>query len=146
MKETALTAIADRANLQTLNQDLVKKATQQRRKKSRKHCGEARVLSVEIRAKAHEIEEREAEEGQIKARNRALRGKIGFAKLVWKELRMWPFSVTPTHGCPRVWNKAQGRHVNSTDWCTKCYEFVSLVRIACLRTPTPVCPHYHATG
>jgi hypothetical protein len=42
--------------------------------------------------KALEIEEKEAKEGRIKARNKArnkaLRGKIGFAKLVWKELSM----------------------------------------------------------
>jgi hypothetical protein len=39
IKETALTAIADRATFQTLNQGLVEKATQQRRKNTRKHCG-----------------------------------------------------------------------------------------------------------
>jgi hypothetical protein len=89
IKETALAAIADRATLHTLNRGLVEKATQQRRKKTRKHCGEARVLTVEeIRVKALEIEEKEAKEGRIKARNKALRGKMGFAKLVWKELSM----------------------------------------------------------
>jgi hypothetical protein len=47
------------------------------------------VLTVEeIRVKAREIEGNEAEEDRIKARNRALRGKVGFSKLVWKVLSM----------------------------------------------------------
>jgi DDE superfamily endonuclease len=89
VKETALTAIADRTTLQTINQGLVDKFTQQRRKKTKKNQGEARVLSVnEIRERIQKKEEEEAEKEAIKARSRALRGKVGFAKLVWKELHM----------------------------------------------------------
>ncbi|KIM92733.1 hypothetical protein OIDMADRAFT_173813 [Oidiodendron maius Zn] len=89
IKQTALTAIADRATLRSLNQGLVEKTTKQRRKKTGKHFGEARVLTVEdILTKAQERETREAIEGAEKARKRALYGKMGFAKLVWKELSM----------------------------------------------------------
>ena len=42
----------------------------------------------EIRVKAREIEEKEVGEDRIKARNGVLRGKVGFAKLVWKVLSM----------------------------------------------------------
>ena len=35
-----------------------------------------------------ERETKEAIEDAIKTRNRALRGKIGFAKLVWKEFQI----------------------------------------------------------
>jgi hypothetical protein len=46
-------------------------------------------LSVsEIRERIREREVKEAVEEAIKARNRALRGKVGFAKLVWKEFQM----------------------------------------------------------
>jgi hypothetical protein len=51
MNETTLTAIADKATLQTLNQDLVEKVTQQRRKKTKKHCREACVLTVKESSK-----------------------------------------------------------------------------------------------
>ena len=89
IKDTALTAIADRAALQTINQGLVDKATQQRRKRANKNQGEAQVLSVlEIRERTQEREIKEAAYEMIKARNRALRGKLGFAKLVWKEFQM----------------------------------------------------------
>jgi hypothetical protein len=68
---------------------LVEKTTKQRRKKSGKHCGEARMLTVEeIQTKAEEREVREAVEAEEKARKRALYGKVGFAKLVLKELSM----------------------------------------------------------
>ena len=53
----------------------------------RKHLGDARVLTVEdIQIKARAKEVKEAEEQQLKARKQALKGKVGFAKLVWKEL------------------------------------------------------------
>jgi hypothetical protein len=52
--------------------------------KDEQESREARVLSVEeTRVKA-----KEAADGVIKSRNKALRGKVGFAKLVWKELSM----------------------------------------------------------
>jgi hypothetical protein len=74
IKEAALTAIADRAALQVIIQALVDRTIQQRRKKTNKNLGQARVLSVE--------ETKEAADEAIKARNKALRGKVGFAKLV----------------------------------------------------------------
>jgi hypothetical protein len=47
------------------------------------------MLSVEeIRVKAKEREAKDAADKVIKARNKALRGKVGFAKLVWKMLSM----------------------------------------------------------
>ena len=42
----------------------------------------------EIRERIKEREVKEAAEEAIKARNKALRGKVGFAKLVWKEFQM----------------------------------------------------------
>lgn len=87
VKNTALTAIADRTTLKSLNQGLVDKAAEGRKKRTAKHFGEARVLTVEdIQARINQREAKEAEEGQAKARRSALRGKIGFAKLVWKEM------------------------------------------------------------
>ena len=86
-KHTALTALADRTTLKSLNQSLVDKTTQWRKKRTAKHFGEARVLTVEdIQAQVKQREAKEAEECQAKARRSALRGKIGFAKLVWKEM------------------------------------------------------------
>jgi hypothetical protein len=44
------------------------------------------MLTVDkIQIKAKERETKEAANKVIKARNRALRGKVGFAKLVWKD-------------------------------------------------------------
>ena len=89
IKDTALTTITDQAALQTINQGLVDKASQQRRKKTKKNQGEAQVLSVlAIQERIQEREVKEATEEAIKARNKALRGKVGFAKLVWKEFQM----------------------------------------------------------
>jgi DDE superfamily endonuclease/helix-turn-helix, Psq domain len=89
VKNAALTAIADRATLQSLNQGLVEKTSTWRKKHTAKHCGEARVLTVEeIQNKRQEIEAKEAEEQLAKKRRSALKGKVGFAKLVWKELSM----------------------------------------------------------
>ena len=87
IKQTALTAIADRTALRSLNQALVEKTTTWRKRNVRKHLGDARVLTVEdIQIKARAKEVKEAEEQQLKARKQALKGKVGFAKLVWKEL------------------------------------------------------------
>jgi hypothetical protein len=84
--DTALTAIADRTTLQFMNNGLVKKSKEGRQKKTKKHFGTARVLTVEeaLRMK----EDREVKEQQVmleKERAAALRGKVGFAKLIWKE-------------------------------------------------------------
>ena len=77
IKDTALTAIADRSALQTINQGLGNKASQQRCKKTNKNHGEAQVLSdLEIRERIQEREAKEAIEEVIKTRNRALRSSI----------------------------------------------------------------------
>jgi hypothetical protein len=89
VKHTALTAIADRTTLRAMNQSLVEKTTTWRKKNTAKHFGEARVLVVEdLLNKAQEREVKDAEEAQAKTRRAALRGKVGFAKLVWKEFSM----------------------------------------------------------
>jgi hypothetical protein len=47
------------------------------------------MLSIEeIRVKVKEKEANDAANKVIKARNKALKGKVGFAKLVWKVLSM----------------------------------------------------------
>jgi hypothetical protein len=46
------------------------------------------LTADEIRTKAKEKETKEATDEVIKVRNRALRGKVGFAKLVWKDFSM----------------------------------------------------------
>ena len=54
---------------------------------TRKYHGEARILRVdEMEARAEERVAKKREEEAIKARKAALRGKVGFAKLVWKEM------------------------------------------------------------
>lgn len=86
VKEAALTALADRATLQVVNQSLIEKTSMWRKKSTAKHFGEARVLTVD---ECHQrTQEREAKEFialQAKARRLALKGKVGFVKLVWKE-------------------------------------------------------------
>jgi len=52
-----------------------------------KNCGEARELVVEdLLVMVEERERKDAKEVEEKARKAALKGKVGFAKLVWKEL------------------------------------------------------------
>ena len=89
LRDTCLTALADKHTLQFMNQGLVQKQQQARQKKTKKHFGAARVLTVEDALKRQE--ERRAKEEHVmheKERSAALRGKVGFAKAVWKELRM----------------------------------------------------------
>ena len=72
-----------------MNQGLVQKQQQARQKKTKKYFGVARVLTVEEALKRQE--ERRAKEEHVmheKERSAALRGKVGFAKAVWKELYM----------------------------------------------------------
>jgi len=90
LKNTALTAVADRTILQRTNQELLDKQQQQRRKKqSRKAVEKARVLTVdEGRAIVQEEEDKKKELDKKTERYHALRGKVGFAKLVYKELAM----------------------------------------------------------
>jgi len=89
LKDTALTAVADRTVLQRTNQELLDKQKQQRKKQSRKGVGNARVLTVDTgRALIQEAEDRVKELANKTARYHALRCKVGFAKLVWKEMPM----------------------------------------------------------
>ena len=84
--ETALTALADNQILQFLNEDLVKKSKEGRQNMTKEHFGTARVLTVGEALKMKE--NREVKEQRVmekKERAAALRGKVGFAKLVWKE-------------------------------------------------------------
>jgi hypothetical protein len=72
-----------------MNEGLVKKTKEGRQNKSKKAFGTARVLTVEeaIRQK----EERKAKEQQLtdeKERKAALRGLVGFGKMIWKEFQM----------------------------------------------------------
>jgi hypothetical protein len=86
LRDTALTALADKEALQFMNKGLIKKRKEGRQNKTKKHFDTARVLTVEeaLRIK----EDREVKERQMmaeKERAAALRGKIGFAKMIWKE-------------------------------------------------------------
>lgn len=89
LKDTALTAVASRAILQQTNQELLDKQQQRRKKQSHKGVGNARVLTVdEGRAIMQEQEDKAKELATKKERYHALRGKVGFAKLVYKQLAM----------------------------------------------------------
>lgn len=91
LRNTTLTALADCRALEILNEGLVKKQRERRTKKTNKPLKGARVLSMGDMI--HMVEEQEATEqkaAEEKARKQALRGVIGFAKKVWKELSMGP--------------------------------------------------------
>lgn len=89
LREISLTALADRSALSILNEALVKKQEKSRKARTKKNFGEARVLCVgEALQQMQERVQREQEEMKAKERYHILRGKIGFAKLVWKELQM----------------------------------------------------------
>jgi molybdopterin/thiamine biosynthesis adenylyltransferase len=89
MKDTCLTALADKSTLQAINDGLVERQRQSRKAKTKKFYGQARVLTVEeMRKKSKERDRAEQEAMQEKERRLALKGKVGFAKLVWKELHM----------------------------------------------------------
>lgn len=89
IKNHCLTLQADNVTLNALNQELIKKRLASRKKSTRKHCGEARVLTVEeIRKQAQEKEAKATEEAKAKERRAALRGKVSFVKLVWKEMKV----------------------------------------------------------
>lgn len=86
-KESYLTAQANCSVLQILNESLVQKAALGRKLATRKHHGEARVLTVkQIQEKNAEREAKEAEAQRAKERRAMLRGKAAFARLVWKEM------------------------------------------------------------
>ena len=60
-----------------------------REARTKKYHGKARILTVDDMIKQQEERAaREEAEGVVRARKAALRGKIGFAKLVWRELAM----------------------------------------------------------
>jgi len=81
--------VANRAVLQQTNQKLLEKQQQQQKKKSWKSVENAQVLTVNEDRAIMQKEENRAKELAIKsARYHALRGKVGFAKLVWKEMAM----------------------------------------------------------
>jgi hypothetical protein len=88
LRELALTAVHERDVHSKQNKEIIA----QRRKKrmeSRKACGEGRVLKVaEIEAEIVAKEAHLAVETAEKERRKALKGKVGFAKLVWKEFQM----------------------------------------------------------
>lgn len=89
LEEIALACIANNSALNLLNQGLVQKQQQARTKKSRKAYGTARLLTVEeAHRKVDEAAAKEREAKEAKERAAALRGKVGFAKAVWKEFNM----------------------------------------------------------
>jgi hypothetical protein len=71
-----------------MNEGLVRKSKEGRQNKTKKYFGTARILSMEetLRKK----EERKAKEQQAmdEERRAALRGLVGFGKVVWKEFQM----------------------------------------------------------
>ena len=68
--------------------EIIEKDKQRRHKgKSKKNCGEAKVLTVgEIREEEEVAEAKELQEAIAKERRLALYGKGKFAQLVWKEM------------------------------------------------------------
>jgi hypothetical protein len=86
IRDTALIALADKNTLQFMNEGLVQKTKEGRQSKTKKHFGMARVLTVEeALQKREERNIKEQQAAHEKERATALRGKIGFAKIVWKE-------------------------------------------------------------
>lgn len=94
-KEDFLTLQADCCTLNKLNQQLVKKRFDGRKKATRKHFGDARVLTVAaIRAQLQQRKAIEAEVARAKVWRAAIRGVVGFAKKVNKELPAAGFETT----------------------------------------------------
>ena len=91
-RTTTLTALANCKSLEILNEELVKKQQKTRTKKTNsKPFKGARVLSMgDMIRRAEELEAKEQQEAEEKARRRVLRGVVGFVKQVWKELPMGP--------------------------------------------------------
>lgn len=87
--DTALTALADKYTLQFMKEGLVKNTKESRQNKTKKAISAARILTMEEALR--EKEERKAKEQQLtdeKERKAALRGLVGFGKMIWKEFRM----------------------------------------------------------
>jgi hypothetical protein len=90
-KDTALTAVTDRAVLWQTNQELLEKQQQQQKKKSWKGVENARVLTVNEGRAIMQKEEDRAKELAIKsARYHALRVKLNLRS--WFE-RKWPWTI-----------------------------------------------------
>ncbi len=89
LKDTALTAVTNRIILQWTNQKLLDKQKQQWKKQSWKSVENAQVLTVnKSRAMMQKAEDKVKELANKTARYHALRGKVEFVKLVWKEMPM----------------------------------------------------------
>ena len=89
LQQIALRTLANKTILQRINMELIKKQKRQRGGQGKTSYGKARVLSVrEALQKNQEREQKEQVEAAQKERRMALRGVIGFAKKVWKELPM----------------------------------------------------------
>ena len=89
LKDTALTAVTDKMILQQTNQKLLDKQKQQQKKQSQKSVENAWVLTVnKNKAMMQKREDKVKELANKTARYHALRGKVEFAKLVWKEMPM----------------------------------------------------------
>ena len=89
LSNIALTAISEKYTFQLINQQLIQKQKKGRQERTRKHFGQARVLTVAEALKLKE--ERQAKEKQAmdeKERKAALRGLVAFTKVVWKESKM----------------------------------------------------------
>ncbi|KAI1822776.1 hypothetical protein F4861DRAFT_513497 [Xylaria intraflava] len=89
VQTTALSALASCTVLSALNQGLVNKEKANQTKRTKRRHGMARVLTVEeIETEKQERDAEQIIEDAKKARKKALYGKVGFAKLVWKEMPM----------------------------------------------------------
>lgn len=66
-KNDYLTLQAHNTTLNALNQELVKRKADGRKKATKKHCGEARILAIEaVKKLARQREDKEAEEQRAK--------------------------------------------------------------------------------
>jgi hypothetical protein len=90
VRDTCLTALADKKALVILNEGLVRKQREGRKgAANRRGYGPAKLLNVkEILEKRAEHKEREAEKLSARERRELLKGRAAFVKLVWKELNM----------------------------------------------------------
>jgi hypothetical protein len=89
IQQTCISSLADKQALEAINQALLEKQRNTGRKKTNKFFGMAKKLTVtnmlNQQKRRQKIEQQQLDE---KARKAALRGKVGFAKLVWKEMPM----------------------------------------------------------
>jgi hypothetical protein len=89
VRDTCLTAIAENTTLQEVNKGLFEKVKKKNKPKTKQYFGGARILTVADMIKQQEIrQDKNNTVQEEKARAKALRGKVTFAKLVWKEFRM----------------------------------------------------------